>query len=823
MSEQSTRGRDDSDLRERLSALTLEQKASLTAGADYWRTVAIPEAGVPPLKVSDGPVGARGDLSAPTTSTCFPCGSAVGATWDVELAAEFGIALAEEAKTKGAHVLLAPTVNLHRHPFAGRNFECMSEDPELTGRIASSIIKALQSQGIGASLKHFVANDQETERMSISSEVDERTLRELYLRPFEAAVAEANPWTIMASYNKVNGTFASENPTLLNGLLKDEWQWDGAVISDWWATHSGAEALKAGLDLEMPGPALWMGPAIAKAVENGDLEEADLDEAVLRLFRLSERTGRFEDPELQPERSESTPERTALARRMASSAAVLLRNNGALPLDAQDLKSVAVIGPGADPGFLLGGGSALVWPHRRITPLAALQEQLPDATLTWSRGCAIGRLAAPIHPDLMRDGGWLMRYWRDPIGEGEPVYVETTPEARYSYFGRKLPGITNPFSMTIQAETVLTPDVSGPWTIELTCAGTVTVTVDGREVISNPKDEPQGRIFADDLPTFTAQVELTAGVAVTIAARLNVDSPGCMPHLYLGALAPDPRQEIEKAAALAAASDAAILFVGTGPDFESEGFDRSTLSLPGAQDDLVRAVVAAQPNTVVVVSAAAPVDLPWRDEVPALVLNWFGGQEAGPAIADVLLGHAEPGGRLPVSFPVSIEDTSSHTNFPGADGRVTYSEGLLIGHRWHEHTGVAPAFAFGEGGSYTTIELADPSAVVRDDGVIVTVTATNTGARAGSEVVQVYSYGAVDELAPPIQLAGFAKTHLEAGASAEVIVTIPLRALSFWDTTEKSWHLPSGPRELRIGRSSRQLALSVTIDLEERLLPTPQR
>lgn len=813
------------ELQALLESLSTRQKAALTAGADYWRTVALPEVGIGSIKFTDGPIGARGDLGSGTTSTCFPCGSALGATWDPDLAREFGRALAAETRAKGAQVLLAPTVNLHRHPLAGRNFECMSEDPELTARLCSALIQGLQSEGIGASLKHFVANDQETERMSISAEVDERTLRELYLRPFEAAVATADPWTIMAAYNRVNGDYATESHRLLTEILKTEWGWQGMVISDWWATHDTGRAAGAGLDLEMPGPAAWLGDKLADAVEAGEVSGDVLDGMALRILRLLDRAGYLEPTAGEaPEGSEEFPESREVALRIATQGTVLLTNGrGLLPLDSTELTSVAVIGPAAHPGFEQGGGSSLVWPHRRISPLDGLRDALPAVAITSARGCALGKFAPPIDPELLDGGGWSVRFWSG-AAVGDAVYAGTWPDVRYSFLGRKIPGIANPSPMSAEVSATFTPDQSGPWRFQLASAGRAVVSVDGEKVLQHTEDGPVFALFPDVLPTHQAEVELLAGVPVEISATLTVDTPGVLPQFHVGALAPDPRAEIDRAAAMARAADVAVLVVGTGPEFESEGLDRTTLDLPGAQNELIEAVLAAQPNTVVVVTAGAPIVMPWLDRAPAVVWGWFAGQEAGHALADVLLGSSDPGGRLPTTFPSRIEDTPAYSTHPGEAGAIRYLEGPFIGYRWYDARDVKPAFPFGHGLSYAQIEFGSATATLLDDGgVNVVLEVRNTSPRAGTEVVQVY----VDAPAAPVQcapwqLAAFGRVFLEAGAKTQLELTVPPRAFAFWDVRDSSWSVPAGPRVLRVGRSSSDVQHHVTVDMPALRLSTPQ-
>jgi beta-glucosidase len=746
----------------------------------------------------------------------------------VALLGEVGAALAAEAKAKGAQVLLGPTVNLHRHPLAGRSFECYSEDPELTARLAVAFIDGLQGAGVGACIKHFVANDQEFERMSISAEVDEVTLRELYLRPFEAVVADADPWTVMAAYNRIGGTFATEHHRLQVEVLKQEWGWPGAIISDWYATHDTVGAAAGGLDLEMPGPAQHLGPHLAEAVERGEVEQSVVDEAARRIIELLARAGRFDDPSLPPERSEETPERTTLARRTVASSVTLLRNDdGILPLPAS-LSSLAVIGPGADPGWDQGGGSAQVSSHHLSSPLSGLRAALPDTDVRWVRGSALGRFAPPIHPDLLADGGWRVRFWSPADADGTPLYETRWTDVRWSFLGRKVPGLKRPTDVRAEFDTVLTPHQSGTWTFFLTAAGTARVEVDGALVLEHEPQGPEFQIFPQGLEGQTVEVELVAGTPVSIHVALDVHTRGVIPHVYAGAAPPDPSVEWDEAAGLAAQADAAVVVVGTGLEFETEGEDRPDLVLPGGQDAFVEAVLDAQPNTVVVVTTGAPVTMPWIDRAKAVVWAPFGGQEAGNGLADVLTGAADPGGRLPFVMVRSQDDVPSDPWFPGTGGEggvVEYAEKLLIGQRGLDAAGTTPLFPFGHGGSYTTFEWGQPSIteVLAGESVWVTVPVSNTGDRAGQEVVQVYVSPPGGEVDRPLrQLAGFTKVTVAAGESADVSVELKPRTLAVWDEDAVAWRVPAGTRTVLVAHSAGDVAAAVDVEVPASLLATPQ-
>lgn len=804
-----------------LSRLDLDEQATLTAGKDSWRIAGIERLGIGDLKVTDGPTGARGDLTTGARAVCFPVGSAIGATWDTELVGEIATVLADEAQSKGADVLLGPTVNIHRHPLAGRNFECYSEDPELTARLCVAFITDLQAGGVGASLKHFVCNDSEFERHSISSEVDERTLREVYLRPFESAVALADPWTIMAAYNKLNGTHASEHRWLQVDLLKEEWGWPGMIVSDWYATHDTVASGNGGLDLQMPGPAAQFGPELARAVRDGEVDEVELADKARRVLRLYARTGKLDRPEEIEETSVDTPERRALARRAATSSTVLLTNDGFLPLSAP--ASVAVIGPNATPGRIQGGGSSEVTPHYSVSPLDGIRERFGIGSVTYARGVGVGLFGSPLDPGLLDDGGFDEAFFATPDLSGEPYRTARSSEASMSFFGAAVPDL-GLGSFSARWTTRFTPDQSGEWVFTVAGAGRARVLVDGDVVVDDDTAGPKMAIWVQSLAPVSGTRTLEAGMTYQLAVELRADERGVLPHLRFAADAPDADAELERAVAAAADADVAVVVVGTSSDYETEGEDRSSFALPAGQDELIERVAAANPNTVVVVNAGSPIPMPWADSVRAVVWSWYPGQEFGNALADVLSGDADPGGRLPTTFARRLEDTPAFTSYPGEFGAVRYGEGLFVGHRWYDARGIDVLFPFGHGLSYATFELGEVTADVADDGAAtVRVAVTNVTDRPGSEVVQVYVEPPTGTVSRPVrQLAGFTKVHVQPGETTEATVQIPARAFAYWDPAASTWRVDEGAHTLWVGRSSRDLTEWASVEPGPRTLATPQ-
>ncbi len=833
-------------VRELLGNLTTEEKALLTAGADVWTTAAIERVGVRALGMSDGPNGARG----PTLSTagggptlCVPCGTALAATWDPALVAGIGAAVGADARAKGVQLLLAPTVNLHRSPLAGRNFECYSEDPLLSGTLAAGFIGGLQAQGVGAVVKHFVANEAETARMLLDSVVDERTLRELYLVPFELAV-EAGAYAIMTGYNRLNGTWCSEHPELLTDILRGEWGFDGLVMTDWWAVGSTAGSLHAGLDLQMPGPGRFFGAPVADAIAAGTVDQADLDRAAGALLRTLARVDAAPDP--------APVDGPARAREAAAAGMVLLRNDGTLPL--QGVASVAVLGPNAARAQIMGGGSSAVSPQHRTTPLAALRaalpEALPDVAIAYEPGCLIDRKVPALEAGALSapDGtpGLAVGFHLGDLlaGTAEPTAVTSRAEStRLLYLGRPDPALPET-GWSLRAEGRFVPEVDGPHLVHLSQVGRSRVWLDG-ELVLDASTAPVGGgedFFGLSSPPLEATVPLTAGTPVELRLELVAgDLP--LHGIHLGVAPPRPDDLLGRAVALAAASDVAVVVVGTTDEWESEGFDRTALALPGEQDELIRRVAAANPRTVVVLNCGAPVTMPWRDDVAAVLAVWFGGQEMAPALADVLTGAVDPGGRLPTSLPLALAHTPAFGNFPGADSQVRYGEGLLLGYRWYDTRELPVAYPFGHGLSYASFRLDPPRLSAPSwrpgEALQVTVTVTNTSARTGSEVVQLY-------VAPPPgaafrprrELKAFAKVTLEPGEVCDVTLELTDRAFAYWDpgnpehealaariaqagafgvdgrTRPAGWRTEPGAYELHVGRSIADLPHRVALQVE---------
>jgi beta-glucosidase len=811
------------DLEDLLRQMTLQEKVSLLAGSDIWHTTSVERLGVPAVKVTDGPNGARGGSFVDgVKAACFPAGIALAATWNPELVERIGRALGQEARSKGARVLLAPTVNIHRSPLGGRNFEAYSEDPYLSGKMAVAYINGVQSQGVGATIKHYVCNDSEYQRNSISSEVGERALREIYLAPFYAAIKEAKPWAVMASYNKINGVYASEHPYTLTTILKEEWGFDGVVMSDWFGTQSTAASINAGLDLEMPGPPRWRGEQLLQAVERGEVDVATIDASVRRLLRLIERSGAFGHPVEEPEQAIDRPEHRAVAREAAAEGIVLLKNAGqVLPLQPDRLTSLAIIGPNAKTARIMAGGSAQVNAHYAVTPFDAVVARAGEQVrIGYELGCTTHKLLPLLDVDLLTAGGdeaehgLTVEYFNTADLSGEPIWTALSRTTQLLWLG-SLPAVVNHQQFSVRATSHFTPEKTGTYTFGLVSAGMSRLFIDGQQVIDNwDQQQPGSTFFGFGSSEVRCAVELTAGETSTLTLEYSKGSAP-VTAVRLGCLPPAPADALERAVALAAASDVALVFAGLNDEWESEGFDRPDLELVGEQNTLIERVAAANKNTVVVLNTGSAIAMPWLDQVAAVLQAWYPGQECGHAIADVLFGDVNPSGKLTQTFPARLEDTPAYINYPGENGQVHYGEGVFVGYRYYEKKKVTPLFPFGFGLSYTTFTYdtlrLSAQEIGPGDTLHVSVQVTNTGAQEGQEVVQLYIRDKASSVQrPDKELKAFAKVRLAAGERQTVTLSIAEDALSYYDTLKQKWVVEPGEFEVLVGSSSRDIHTTST-------------
>jgi beta-glucosidase len=809
------------DLVERL---TLEEKVALMAGSGAFELHGVARLGVPTIRVADGPTGVRSNEGV--AATVFPVGAALASTWNPNLVREVAGAIGREALALGNRVILAPTINIVRTPLWGRNFETYSEDPYLNGALGAAYVEGLQGEGVGASLKHYAVNNQEQGRMSVNAVVDERALREIYLAAFETVVKVANPWTVMAAYNKINGPFATENQRLLEDILRGEWGYDGVVVSDWGAVHATAAAANGGNDLEMPGPARWFGDKLLAAVKQGDVAGERIDAAARRMARLILRTGVL-DGGPPPAGELRSRRHREIAARAAEEAVVLLKNEAELlPLSAGELTTVAVIGPNAPVRRIQGGGSSHVRPGRRTSVLQSIEELLPgQAEVVFAEGgdnepVPPAARAAMFSPDDGRgQAGLQVEYFAERGFGAAPLRVQNEREigklistASFDRLGEGLGAL--------RWSGWFWPERDGRHEFSLRAPGAGRLMLDGEVLIdeASPAVTDDWDVGGQPAPRRLAAAELTAGRGYPVVIEyVRREDTSDIAWEYVSIGMRQPAGTIAEAAALAAGSDVAIVVIGAASISEGEGYDRADLDLPGDQNALVEAVLAANPRTVVVLVGGAPYALPWIDHAPAVLAAWLGGEEGPDAVARILFGRAEPSGRLPVSYPRRIEDTSAHGWYPGGE-EVVYGEGLFVGYRHFDRAPAAPLFPFGFGLTYTRFAYSDlvaPEEVVVGQPVEVGFTLTNLGQRRGKETAQLYVRPRGPSVERPVkELKGFAKVELGAGESRRVRLILTGRDFSFWDTASSAWLAEPGSYDLLIGGSAADIELQTTVRLE---------
>ncbi|WP_433605517.1 beta-glucosidase family protein [Prescottella agglutinans] len=806
---------DEEKLEKLLTELTLEEKVGLLTGADFWSLDPIEKIGLRKLLLSDGPNGVRGTTwDERDTSLLFPNPSALSATWDPAQVERAGALMGAQARDKGVAWLLAPNINIHRSPLGGRHFECYSEDPVLTSAIVAGFVSGVQANGVAVTVKHYIGNESETERMTYDAQISEKALREVYLVPFEAGV-RAGAWSVMASYNSVNGASLTDNRRLLTDILKDEWGFDGAVVSDWFATRSTAASANAGLDVAMPGPQSPWNEALVAAVRAGEVPESTVDDKVLRVLRLAARTGYLDGFE-GPAPSTTPDDADEQLRDIAARAMVVLRNEGGvLPLVPSSCGRVAVLGPNAALLTAQGGGSAHVNPAHVVSPLAGLRAAFGDSVeIDYQEGVSTQRILPAIPADVARDPETGEPGFRVDFvsADGAVLGTERRLTSRLVFMGTLPPGTAE-----VRVRTDLTVTEAGTHQLSVSGAGKyslrigatdpheIELTSADNDLIENLVKPPERRVSAE-LAVGTVGVEMRAAVPAfpMVMCGLNHDAPRVNPDAAFAA-----------AVEAARSADVALVFVGTTDEVESEGFDRTDLLLPGRQDELVSAVAAVNPRTVVIVNAGAPVEMPWRDEVAAVLWAWLPGQEGGHAIADALTGVVEPGGRLPTTFPAVGADAPVLSTQP-VDGVVDYAEGSTFGYRAYEQASTVPAYPFGHGLGYTTWAYEGITAAETDSGAVtVEVVVRNTGARTGREVVQLYVGGEGPDGTDPLRFVGFASVTADAGETATARITVDRRTLARWDESASAWRVVGGSRTLVAARSATDRRLTTRIELAD--------
>ena len=799
-----------------MSRLTQDEKISLLAGTEF-TTRPIARLGLPPMAMADAGQGVRGG-EAPTLgpATAFPSGVAMASTWNPNLIARVGAAIGTEAQNKGTgiQVMLGPAVNIQRSPLGGRNGEYFSEDPFLSARLGVAYIRGMQGTGTVACIKHYSANNQETHRFTVDVQVSERAAREIYWPAFEAGVKEGGVWTVMSSYNRFNGPFASANRYLLTDVLKRGWGFDGLVMSDWGGVHQAAPTINAGNDLEMPGRGFLAPEKVKDALGRGLTTRAQIDENVSRIVRTILRSGVADGPRTPNSALVNSPGSREVALRVAQEGIVLLKNERQmLPLDARRVRSIALIGPGAREMQIGASGSPGVTPLRSIGPLEGLQARVgAGVPVRYVAGDANGSTfpAGTVKTPNSGEAGFHVEYFANKNLEGAPTTSRTDPQVDLSV------GLTGTGSEVYSARWTgtFTPRTSGPTQFLFRADDGCRLFLDDKLIIDAWRDSAA--------TTHRATVDLRSGQPVQLRAEYYQSGGNAVAQLRILEPDADLFSEVVQAAR---ASDVAIVCVTTRGT-EGEGQDRPSMALPDNQDELIRQVVSANPRTIVVLNNGTPVSMPWIKSVPALVEAWFPGQEGGRALAQVLFGDVNPSGHLPTTLGARREDYPDFPNFGGNGRFVRYEEGIYVGYRGFDKRNIAPLFPFGHGLSYTTfrlsnLKLSSPTLGPRGR-LMANVRVTNTGQRAGAQVVQLYVRDPNPRIDKPVrELKGFAKVFLQPGRSQTATISLGARDFAWCDVKAKGWRVNAGSYEIAVGDSSRNLTQRARVRLANAFEPIP--
>ena len=809
-------------LKKVISNLSLEQKVSLLSGFDNWHTPDIKKYGIPKIKMSDGPNGVRGDSSTKQSSACFPSPILLGATWNEKLIKKIGSATGEEALFKDVDVLLAPTINLHRHPLGGRHFECYSEDPILTSKIACAYVSGVQSKGVAACLKHFAGNDTEYERHLVSSNIDEKTLRELYLYPFEMGIKKAKAKVVMSAYNKVNNIYCSSHDELINKILKKEWKFDGYVVSDWGAALETVENANGGLDLEMPGPAKTWGKNLLDAVKAGLVEEKKIDEKVKRVLTVAKFTDRFNRKRVS-ERSIDKKSHRKLIKKTAIEGMVLLKNEDVLPLDRNKISNIALIGPNVKDSQIIGGGSAGLNPHYEIHPLEGVSNFLKDekVKIHYAKGCHVDKYLPAFEKDICyvqgkKEKGFEVEFFRGKNFDGEPIERKVLNGNRFwalQGFAREFLDEKERPELSVKFSTTYKPSISGEFEFEVFSIGLSRIKINGKELVDNWSSQKKGEaFFGFACAPKRNKIKLTKGKEYLVEVEYEFE--GRFPAIQFGCRPPDPKNLLEEAVKIAKQSDAVVLVVGTNSDWETEGNDRKGLGLPSDQDVLIKKVLAANKNSVLVLNTGSPVSMPWIKSCPAILQTWFPGQEFGNALAEILFGKESPSGKLPTTYPKKLSDTPAYSCYPGKNLQMDYKEKLLVGYKWYEKKKIEPLFPFGHGLSYSKFELKKVSLLKKKHEIKIKVKLKNIGNFSTFETVQCYlERKAVKADTPKKKLVDFKKLKVTKDKSKKLTLKVSKRDLSEWDVKKSKWEIAKGDYVIHVGTSVRDISITEEIKI----------
>ncbi len=781
-----------------LGKMTLEEKIDMIGGYDDFYIRSNERLGIPAIRMADGPLGVRNDGPA----TAFPAPVGITASWDTDLMKAFGAAVGQDAKAKGVHIMLAPGMNIYRAPMCGRNFEYLGEDPFLGGSMAAAYVKGLQGQGVVATAKHFAGNNQEYERNKVSSDIDERTLQEIYLPIFRAAVVDGGAGAVMTSYNLVNGVHASQNTHLITDILKGQWKFDGIVMSDWGSTYDGVAAANAGLDLEMPSGAFMNRETLLPAIKSGKVKESTIDDKIRRILRVTFRMGFFDKPQLDTSIPRYNPDSRLVALQASREGIVLLKNaSNTLPLDRAKIRSVAVIGPNAHPAVTGGGGSSRVDPYRATSLLDGMIQAAGNGVrVLYSNGFRQDHEKIFQNSSFISGGEQGLRgeYFANMKLDGTPAFTRMDKTIDFNWNDPPRKGFPRE-KFSVRWTGSIHIDTTGLYDFVAQGDDGFRVVLDGSSLIDEWRDQ--------STLVVSKSVTLEANRDYTVRVEFYQNEGGAVMGFGWGR---STKQIDPEAIRIAKASDAAIVCVGFDDRTEYEGADR-TFALPKEQDDLIRAVAAANPRTTVVVIAGGNVDMnAWLDQVSGLVHAWYPGQEGGTAIAEVLFGDVNPSGKLPASFEKRWEDNACYKSYydDDKDLHVKYTEGVFLGYRHFDKDGIEPRFAFGFGLSYTSFEYGNPalsSPTLKKDGNLdVSFDVKNTGTREGAEVAQLY----VRQLKPseprPVkELKGFSRVVLKPGETRRVTIRIDEKALSYFNSEKNAWIAEPGDFEVIVGSSSR--------------------
>lgn len=787
-----------------LSKMTLEEKIDYIGGYHAFYIRAIERLGLPEIKMSDGPVGTRNDGK----TTAYPASILSAATWDTALVNQLGIALGRDARARGIHILLAPGVNIYRAPMAGRNFEYFGEDPYLSGRMAVNYIKGVQSQKVVATVKHFAGNNQEWDRNDVSSDIDERTLQEIYLPAFKAAVIEGQVGAVMNSYNLLNGVHATQNNYLNNDILKRQWKFDGILMSDWVATYDGVAAAKGGLDLEMPSGKFMNRQNLLPAIQNGSLSEEVINDKVRRILRIIFRFGFYDNPQKDKSLPLENPQNPDVALNLARGGIVLLKNErNILPLSTK-IKSIAVIGPNADV-YAAGGGSSYTQPFHVVSLLEGIKNIAPDVKITYVKA-TLPSVEEYAKSSMFYTGagsseqGLKAEYFNNKNLEGNPV--ETRTEKIINHIWSDKPDVSGigADNFSIRYTGVIKPNKTGNYTLGVKGDDGYRLFVNDKNVIEEWHD--QGANLK------TASMLLEAGKEYSV--KLEYYESGGTAQItfayYQEAL------NFSEAVNAAKNADAVILSVGFNAGTEGEGSDRK-FELGDHQDSLINIIAKTNKNTVVVLNAGGNVYMEkWLPSAKALIHAWYPGQEGGTAIAEILFGKINPSGKLPASFERKWDDNPTFKNYydDNNDKRVEYKEGLNVGYRFYDKSKTQPLFPFGFGLSYTSFSYSNIKVAASGKTAVVTFTIKNTGKVDGADVAQVYVHQQHSALPrPEKELKGFQKVFLKAGESKKISITLNEDAFQYYNDKINQWVLEHGKFDILVGNSSKNILLKGTVQL----------